>query len=299
MQRSDLHPLVTIGASAGGLQAIRLLLQNLSPSTAASFIIIQHLLANHESILPDLLERETEMKVFKVENGMKIEPNCVYVIPPDKFMGIVDSKLTLSPREKKTGGIHSIDHFLSDLAPIYQGKAIAVILSGTANDGTAGVRAIKAEGGISFAQDDTAAFQGMPHNAIDSGYIDFVLPLDRIAREVGKAILMGMYKRSSFTRIESIEKNEAELRKIHLLLLLNRHGVDFSVVQTNDHCTADDSPHSDEQALEPGAIHPAAKGESSEVNRSAVQGSADQCDQFLPGAQSVCAHFSKRSSRRC
>jgi two-component system CheB/CheR fusion protein len=225
MQKSELHPLVTIGASAGGLQAIRLLLQNLSPSTGASFIIIQHMLANHQSILPELLERETEMKVYKVEDGIKIEPNCIYVIPPDNFMGIVDSKLTLSPREKKAGGIHSIDHFLSDLAPIYQGKAIAVILSGTANDGTAGVRDIKSEGGICFAQDDTAAFQGMPHNAIDSGYIDFVLPPNQIAKEL-EAILMGMYKIELHP--ESIEKSEAELRKIHLLLL-NRHGVDFSL----------------------------------------------------------------------
>jgi two-component system CheB/CheR fusion protein len=219
------RPLVAIGASAGGLEAILALLANLSPSTGAVYVIIQHLSPNHESILPELLERKTKMKVRKVEDGVHVEPNQVYVIPPNKYLSIEDSRLTLSPRNEQESGIHSIDHFLTALAPIYQSKAIAVILSGTANDGTAGVKAIKAEGGITFAQDESAKFRGMPRHAVESGFVDFVLPPERIAAEL-QSILPSLYKNE--LRVEEIENNEKELRKIHLLLL-NKYQVDFTL----------------------------------------------------------------------
>jgi two-component system CheB/CheR fusion protein len=222
---NDCQPLVAIGASAGGLEAIIGFLDHLGADTGAAYVIIQHLSPTHESILPELLERKTQMPVHKVENGMHVDINNVYVIPPGKYLSIVDSKLTLSPRERVNNAVHPIDHFLSALAPSYQGKAVAVILSGTANDGTAGIKDIKAAGGITFAQDDTAKFQGMPRNAIDSGYIDFVLPPERIATEL-RAIIPGMYKNE--TRIEQIEANETELRKIRMILL-KKHHVDFTL----------------------------------------------------------------------
>jgi two-component system CheB/CheR fusion protein len=222
---TPVRPLVAIGASAGGLEAIVSLLENLSPNTGATFVIIQHLSPSHDSILPELLERKTKMTVNKVEDGMPIEANQIYVIPPNKYLSIEDSQLILSARKEQESGIHSIDHFLTALAPIYQGKAIAVILSGTATDGTAGVRAIKAEGGITFAQDDSARFKGMPHHAVESGFIDFVLPPHKIAAEL-QSIIQAIHKNE--LRVENIEQNEKDLRKIHQLLL-NKFQVDFTL----------------------------------------------------------------------
>ncbi|HEX9509200.1 MAG TPA: chemotaxis protein CheB [Puia sp.] len=217
-------PVAAIGASAGGLEAISRLLENLSPSLGMAYIVIQHLSPDHESILPELLEKKTKMKVFQVTDGIKIQADCIYVIPPNAFISIIDGKLTLGPRKKKDGSFHSIDYFLTSLAPVYQGNAIAIILSGTATDGTAGIRAIKAEGGITFAQDHTAKFTGMPNSAVDSGYVDFVLPPEKIAREL--EILSKLPYLSTATQ-ETISGKENEIRKIHTLLH-NKWQIDFS-----------------------------------------------------------------------
>ena len=153
-----LFPVVAIGASAGGIEAISTLLENLSPRLGMAYVIIQHLAPNHESILPELLERKAKMPVHQVENNMHMLPNNVYVIPPNTYMGIEDSTLKLSPRVKTDGSFHSIDFFLKSLASVYKHKAIAIILSGSASDGTLGIQYIKAEGGITFAQDGSAKF---------------------------------------------------------------------------------------------------------------------------------------------
>ena len=160
-----LFPVVAIGASAGGIEAISNLLQNLSPRLGMAYVIIQHLSPNHDSILPELLERKTKMAVHQVEGVMPIRPDNVYVIPPNTYMSIEGSMLKLSPRIKMDGNYHSIDFFLNSLASVYKDKAIAIILSGIASDGTVGIQSIKAEGGITFAQNATAKFQGMPKNA--------------------------------------------------------------------------------------------------------------------------------------
>lgn len=218
-------PLVAIGASAGGLEAILSMLECLPAETGAAYVVLQHLSPNHESILPELLERKSKMPVHKVEHGMPVQIDNVYVIPPNMYLGLSGGQFALAPRGKADESFHVIDEFLSSMASIFQNKAIGVILSGTATDGTAGVRVIKAEGGITFAQDDTAKFKGMPRNAIESGYIDFVLSPERIAQEI-QAIINGLYR--SELRVENIEKKEEELRKIHHLLL-KKHDVDFSL----------------------------------------------------------------------
>lgn len=221
---NNTFPVVAIGASAGGLEALSQLVENLPADTGAAYVILQHLSTDHGSFLPELLARKSAIKVQPVEDGMSIEKNTLYVIQPDTNLRIAGHKFSSSPRQK-ADRLHTIDHFLTTLASSWQGHAIAVILSGTASDGAAGVRAIKAEGGITFAQDGTARFQSMPKNAIESGYIDFVLPPDRIALEL-KAIIDGMYKNE--IRIEHIENKEEQLRKIHILLL-HKHDVDFSL----------------------------------------------------------------------
>jgi two-component system CheB/CheR fusion protein len=219
-------PIVAIGASAGGIEAISNLLENLSPKLGMAYVIIQHLAPDHESILPELLERKTSMHVHQVEDGMEVKANNVYVIPPNTYMSITDGHLRLSPRIKSDGVYHSIDFFLNALAPVYKNKAIAVILSGSASDGSIGVQAIKAEGGITFAQDDSAKFMSMPLSAIDSGFIDFILSPKEIAKQL-EWFPKIIYSIAADTQSAEGETSKTELKKI-FFLLHNKHGVDFS-----------------------------------------------------------------------
>jgi len=223
-EKKSLFPVVAIGASSGGLQALSELLENLPNDLGMAYVIIQHLSPNHESILPEILSKRTTMKVHQVTDGIKIEKDNVYVIPPNTFMSVMDSTLTLSERVKSASGYHSIDFFLNALAPVYQAKAVATILSGSGTDGTNGIQSIKAHGGITFAQDESAAFSGMPKTAYNSGFTDFVLPPKRIAEELAS---IAKDPHGIFTMNEAAEANEIGLKKIHLLLH-NKKGVDFS-----------------------------------------------------------------------
>lgn len=218
-------PVAAIGASAGGLEAIKIFLQNLPGNTGIAYVIVQHLSPHYESILPKLLEKETKMKVHKVEDEMPLQVNEIYVIPPDTYMNIVDGHLTLFPRENKQGIFLPIDFFFKNLARLYKHKAIGILLSGTGSDGTEGFKDIKAEGGITFAQDGSAAFTGMPRSAVDSGFVDFVLPVQKIAAELND-ILKHPYTSLSESDLQTA--NEKEMRRI-LVILLNQKGIDFSL----------------------------------------------------------------------
>jgi two-component system CheB/CheR fusion protein len=220
----SLFPVAAIGASAGGIEAISQFLTHLRPDLGISYVIIQHLSSDHKSILPDLLTKRTSMKVHVVKDGMKIQPDNVYVIPPAVYMTILDGHLVLSQKHKADKQHHVFDYFLQSLAPVYQHKAIAIVLSGVGFDGTQGVEAVKAEGGISFAQDDSALFQSMSRNAYESGHIDFILSPEGIANELA-ALSMQNYALESPQ--ESPEVNERVIKKVHLLLY-NRFGVDFA-----------------------------------------------------------------------
>jgi two-component system CheB/CheR fusion protein len=152
-----------------------------------TFVFVQHLDPSHESILAELLSKATEMPVKKVKDGMRVEPNRVYVIPRNANMAISKGVLLLSPREETRARPRPIDFFMRSLAEEMRDRAIGVILSGTASDGARGLEAIKAEGGITFAQDEkTAKYDGMPRSAINAGCVDFVLPPDRIAEELAR-----------------------------------------------------------------------------------------------------------------
>jgi two-component system CheB/CheR fusion protein len=153
---SPLFPIAAIGGSAGGIEAISKFLAHLQPDPGIAYVIIQHLSPDHSSILPDLLERRTTMKVHLVKDGMKVHPDNVYVIPPAVYMTITDGHLVLIKKHRGDKQRHVFDYFLQSLAPVYRHKAIAIVLSGVGFDGTQGVQFIKAEGGISFAQDDSA-----------------------------------------------------------------------------------------------------------------------------------------------
>ena len=171
-----------MGASAGGLDAFTQLLRPLPVDTGMAFVLIQHLDPGHKSMLTDILSRETRMPVHEVKDRMAVEPNHIYVIPPNAQMTLRRGVLHLVPREESRDFHKPIDHFLLSLAADKGPLAIAVILSGADADGALALKAIKAEGGIVIAQDPALAmFNSMPAAAVKTGLVDLILPAERIA----------------------------------------------------------------------------------------------------------------------
>lgn len=180
-------PVVAIGASAGGLAAFTALLKALPPKSGMAFVLIQHLEPKHESALTTLLSKTTSMPVVEVSDGIAVEPSRVYVIPPNKSMTIRKGALRLAPRSEVSGLQRPIDDFSIALAEERGNAAVGVVLSGTGSDGTYGLKAIKAAGGVTFAQDPkTAQWPAMPMSAITAGSVDFVLSPKRIAAELAR-----------------------------------------------------------------------------------------------------------------
>jgi two-component system CheB/CheR fusion protein len=174
-----------VGASAGGLEAFSQLLQALPEDPGVAVVLVQHLAPQHESALPVLLSGRTHLQVVQATEGMRVERNHVYVIPPNVQMSIHNDVLHLLARPSDRTQYMPIDYFLHSLAESAQDRAIGIILSGTASDGTAGAREIKAVGGITIAQNpETAKYDGMPRTAIASGFIDLVLSPAEIAAEL-------------------------------------------------------------------------------------------------------------------
>ena len=185
--RSPKMPVVGIGASAGGLEALRQLFAHLPDDTGMAFIVIQHLDPGRPSMLTSVLAGDLRMPVVEVTDGMRAEPNRVHVIPPGTDLSIARGILTLSPRQL-TRKLHlPIDSFFRALADDELATAIGVVLSGSASDGTEGLRAIKAAGGITFAQNpESAQFRSMPESAIAAGVVDFSLSPEDIANELAR-----------------------------------------------------------------------------------------------------------------
>jgi two-component system CheB/CheR fusion protein len=175
---------VGFGASAGGLEAFSEVLEHIPEDAGLVFVLVQHLDPKHSSMLTELLARATRMPVRQVKDGMPVEPNYVYVIPPNTNITISNRVLHLEPRSP-SGQHLPIDHFFRSLAADQGSKAIGIVLSGTASDGTMGLKAIKAEGGIAFAQEPaTARYDGMPRSAIAAGCVDSILSPQGIASEL-------------------------------------------------------------------------------------------------------------------
>jgi two-component system, chemotaxis family, CheB/CheR fusion protein len=177
-------PIVGVGASAGGLEAFTELLRHIPADTGMAFVFVQHLDPQHENALVSLLARVTTMPVREVTDGLSVEANVVHVIPRNKLMNIAGGTLRLKARKTGRTPPHSIDLFLESLALDQRERAIGVILSGAATDGTLGLEAIKGEGGITFAQDASAKYDSMPRSAIGAGCVDFELPPKAIAGEL-------------------------------------------------------------------------------------------------------------------
>src|SRR5579871_4921831 len=225
----DPLPIVGIGASAGGLEAVSHLLAALPDTTGMGFVLVQHLDPKHESRLVDLLAKTTRMPVVEATHGLSVRRDQVYVIPPNTTLTIAQGVLQLTPRSETHGPHLSIDHFLKSLAEDRGTGAIGVILSGTGSDGTLGLEQVKDAGGITFAQDDQSAkHSGMPQSAVRSGCVDLVLSPQEIAREltrIGQHPYLSPAPTAQHATAAVAEENG--FKKI-LALLRSSIGVDFS-----------------------------------------------------------------------
>jgi len=222
-------PIVGIGGSAGGFEAAMEFLRHLPQKTGMAYVIVQHLDPHHASRLSNLLGKVTAMPVSEVTRTTTPKPNTVYVQPPNKCVIAKNGALTLVRREERLNV--AIDHFFESLAEECGSRAIGVVLSGTGSDGTAGLRAIKAAGGLTFAQsEESAKFDAMPRSAIRAGFVDLVLPPGEIAREIER-IANHPYIRRPLSDPEEIEKaayrQADDLGRI-FLSLKKQMGVDFS-----------------------------------------------------------------------
>ena len=244
--RNEPFPIVGIGASAGGLEAFTQLLKHLPADTGMGFVLVQHLDPDHDSALVQILARVTSMPVREVANELRIAPNHVYIIPPNTDMATAQGVLKLQRRQAGRAPHHSIDFFFESLARDQHECAIGVILSGTASDGTLGMEAIKADGGITFAQDESARYDSMPRSAIAAGCVDFVLSPENIAKELGRIARhpyvagqpltpppLSPLKGESKKDEGSAEKGAGQNGFQRILLLLDSHfGVDFSLYKS-------------------------------------------------------------------
>jgi two-component system, chemotaxis family, CheB/CheR fusion protein len=180
-------PIAAIGASAGGLEAVTGLLQHLPLDTGMAFVFVQHLAPQHTSMLASLLSRTTAMPVKEVEHGMPVEPDHVYIIPPNALMSVARGVLKLEPRPDERGAPRPIDHFLCSLAADRKAAAIGVILSGADSDGALGLQAIRDEGGIAIVQSESSArYPEMPRAALAAGIVDLILPPEEMGGALGR-----------------------------------------------------------------------------------------------------------------
>ncbi len=230
MPQQSRFPIVGIGASAGGLAAFEAFFGGMPKDSdpGMAFVIVQHLDPDHKSILCELIRRYTRMSVFQVEDGMVVQQNCTYIIPPGRDMAFLNGSLQLLTPTKPRGQRLSIDFFFRSLALDQHERAIGIVLSGTGSDGTMGLRAIKGEGGMIMAQStDTAEFTGMPESAIGTGLVDYVMPPTEMAVQLIR-YTSHAFSEPLKTATNKDKKFENALSKIFILLRSNTSH-DFSL----------------------------------------------------------------------
>ncbi len=217
---------VGIGASAGGLEALCEFLKAMRADSEMVFVVVSHLDPEHKSALAEILSRVSAMPVHEIEDGMTIAPDHVYVIPANRDLVIAQDVLHLTRRVEGRVPQMPVDTFLRSLAKECGTRAIGVILSGTGTDGTLGLKAIKEEGGLTFAQDETAKYSGMPHSAAAAGVVDRVLPPARLAAELFRISRQAPVARAREAPPPE-ESPEGEVFLQILRLLGENSGVDF------------------------------------------------------------------------
>ncbi len=219
---------IGIGASAGGLEALQALLKNLPTDTGACFIIVQHLSPDFKSMMLELLSKHTSMEIHNVQDGMKVRPNTIYLIPPRKNMMVAQGELLLSDKMPDSGLNLPIDIFFRSLSEDQQHKAIGIILSGTGSDGSRGIKALKEAGALVITQDpESAKFDGMPNSAINTGIIDLILRPEDMGAKIESYIRHPLVSGDSDPLKESMTGNEDIMGEIFSVLKMKSE-IDFA-----------------------------------------------------------------------
>ena len=216
---------VGIGASAGGLEALELVFDQMPVNGGMAFVIVQHLSPNFKSLMVELLGRHTKMAIHRVEDSMVVEPDSLYLIPPKQDMVIENGKLLLTEREPTRSLALPIDHFFQSLAADKGSNSVAIVLSGTGSDGSRGIQHIHEVGGLVISQQPQGAkFDGMPKNAIESGYVDVVANPSQIAMLLQE---YSVHRDRATLRSEMLPLNESAMARI-FRAIQQRHRIDFS-----------------------------------------------------------------------
>ncbi len=227
-------PIIGIGASAGGLAAFESFFSTMpaDSSPGIAFVLVQHLARDHKSILAELIRRRTLMQVFEVEDGMVVQPNCAYIIPPNRDMELVNGALRLLEPTLARGIRLPIDFFFRSLAQDQHEHAICIVLSGTGSDGALGVRAVKGEGGMVMVQTpETTEFDGMPRSAIATGMVDYVLPPHEMSAKL-LAYVGQAFGPSRLSAVPDASEPTDSFQQI-FFLLRSQTGHDFSQYKRN------------------------------------------------------------------
>ncbi len=223
-------PIVGIGASAGGLEALEQFFGNMPKDSGMAFVVIQHLDPTHVGIMPELLQRITTMKVFQATDALKVNPNCVYVIPPNKSLSLLNGVLHLFDPVVSRGLRLPVDIFFRSLASDMQEKSIGIILSGMGSDGSLGLKAIKEKNGIVLVQSpESAKYDGMPRSGIEAVIADIVAPADELP---ARLIAFLKYIPAAKTDPDLDVKSQSNLDKI-IILIREQTGHDFSSYKKN------------------------------------------------------------------
>jgi len=228
-------PIVGIGASAGGLEAFEAFFKEMPPDSGMAFVLVAHLDPTHVSILSELLQKQTKMKVCQIKDGMKVQPNAVYVIPPNKDLGILKGTLQLMEPVQPRGANMPIDSFFRSLAQDQGPNAVCIVLSGTGTDGTLGLKAIKGETGMVMVQDvESAKYDGMPRSAVSTHLADYILPPSKMPEQLIKYAKHATHKVAP--RIVPVQGQIPDALQKILIILRTRTGHDFSLYKKATVC---------------------------------------------------------------
>ncbi|MBF0453065.1 MAG: PAS domain-containing protein [Candidatus Magnetomorum sp.] len=227
--------IVGMGASAGGLDALENFFQNMPNNSKLAFVIITHLDPNQISLMPELIQKQTEMPVFTIEDGLKVQPNSIYIVPPNKDVGIINGTLQLIDPIENYGFRLPIDYFFKTLAADQKEKAICIILSGMGTDGTLGLKAIKEELGMVMVHDpEVSKYNGMPQSAIETGLVDFICFPENMPDQLAKYIqhTTTLIKRNA-DKINELSKASTDIMQKIFIILRTHTGHDFSQYKKN------------------------------------------------------------------
>jgi len=229
---NNAFPIVGIGASAGGLEALEGFFSSMPPESNIAIVVIQHLAPRYKSIMGSLLKKYTKMKIFEINDGMKVEPNSIYLNPPDNDVAIMNRTLQLIKPLASHAVRLPIDGFFRSLSEDLGAKAFCIVLSGTGTDGTLGLRAIKGEGGMAMVQEEgQAKYDSMPRSAINTGLVDYILPVEKMPDELVKYIKHPFIEKDVITGTTE-QKYQNNITKI-LLQVRSTTGHDFSNYKQN------------------------------------------------------------------